>query len=378
MPNFCKLPRYSCNISAHHSWGMLVTISSQLLFFFSALGAFNGLLLTAYLLLSKPVSIERRLLALLILVISLRISKSIWFYFDPDVGKQFLQLGLSACFFIGPLLYFYIASAQGQLAILRVNWTWHLGLLIAITVGIGIIFPYESNQELWGVFYRVINWTWALYILGAASLIMPKVLVRIRERRSLSATEKLALSVFSGTTLIWLAYFTASYTSYIVGALSFTFVLYLSVLLWVIAKNNKAENREKANPSYLANKIDQTKAAELQSKINALMEQEQLYKNANLTLPQLAKRLHISVPLLSQFLNDNMQKSFATFINEWRIFEAKKLLIEAPRMTMEVVAEESGYNSQSTFYAAFKKIEKLTPAKYRQHELNAANVSPKL
>ncbi|MDT0581107.1 helix-turn-helix domain-containing protein [Brumicola blandensis] len=250
--------------------------------------------------------------------------------------------------------------------------------MTAITVGVGIIFPYESNQELWGVFYRVINWTWALYILGAASLIMPKVLVNIRERRSLSATEKLSLSVFSGTTLIWLAYFTASFTSYIVGALSFTFVLYLSILLWVIAKNNKAENREKANPSYLANKIDQAKAAELQSKIKELMEHEQLYKNANLTLPQLAKRLHISVPLLSQFLNDNLQKSFATFINEWRIFEAKKLLIEAPRMTMEVVAEESGYNSQSTFYAAFKKIEKLTPAKYRQHELNAANVSPKL
>lgn len=355
-----------------------MTISSQLLFFFSALGAFNGLLLTAYLLLSKPANTERRLLAALIFVISLRISKSIWFYFDPNIGKQFLQLGLSACFFIGPLLYFYVASTLRKLALLKVKWTWHLGILIAIAAGLGILFPYQSNPELWGVFYRVINWTWALYIFATALLIVPKALVWRSQRTGLSATEKVALSVFMGTTLIWLAYFTASYTSYIVGALSFTFVLYLSILLWVIAKNNKPESQGKTNPSYLANKIDQAKALELSSKLSELMEQEQLYKNANLTLPQLAKRLHISVPVLSQLLNDNMQKSFAIFINEWRIYEAKRLLKEAPRMTMEVVAEESGYNSQSTFYAAFKQFENVTPAKYRQHELNAEKTSPKL
>ncbi len=107
-----------------------MAISSQLLFFFSALGAFNGILLTLYLWLSKPVNTQRRLLGALMLVISLRVSKSIWFYFDPNLGKQFLQLGLSACFLIGPLLLFYVASSTGRLESLRLKWTWHLGLLL--------------------------------------------------------------------------------------------------------------------------------------------------------------------------------------------------------------------------------------------------------
>lgn len=348
------------------------SLSNQLLFFFSALGAFNGLLLTGYILFSKPASLERRLLAFLLFAISIRISKSIWFYFDPNLGKQFLQLGLSACFFVGPLLYFYIASAFGQLDKLRIKWTWHLGALVLLAMGVGIVYPYQSNPELWGIFYRIINYSWALYIIGAAIIMFPKLVVWVGDQTQLSLKEKLAINVFSGTALIWLAYFTASYTSYIVGALSFTFILYLSIFHWQIAKHSKKEDLPvKANPSYVANKIEKTKAADLIQQLTDLMQQERLYTNANLTLPQLAKKLQLSVPQLSQLLNDNMQKSFSVFINEFRINEAKRLLIESPKMTVDVVAEESGYNSQSTFYTAFKQFESTTPAKFRQSQLNS-------
>lgn len=347
-----------------------MAFSAQILFFFSAIGVFNGLLLTGYLCFFKPVNTERRLLAALMFVISLRISKSIWFYFDPDVGKQFLQLGLSACFFIGPLLYFYIASVFGRLAFLKIKWMWHFGFLIVLVIGIGILFPYQSNPELWGAFYRVINWTWSLYIIGAAFLMYPKARVWLGGQTRLSKTEKLGVNVFLGTMLIWLAYFTASYTSYIVGALSFSFIFYSSILLWLLARNNNTQHTVKINPSYSANKIDPKRASNLIFHLSDLMEKDQLFKNANLTLPQLSKKLQISVPQLSQLLNDNMQKSFSMFINEWRINESKRLLVESPRMTMELVAEASGYNSLSTFYSAFKQFEDSTPAKYRQRQIN--------
>lgn len=347
-----------------------MVFSAQLLFFFSAIGVFNGLLLTGYLCLSKPISTDRRLLAALMLVISLRISKSIWFYFDPEIGKQFLQLGLSACFFIGPLLYFYIASVFGSLESLRIKWGWHLSFVITLVAGVGILFPYQSHSELWGTFYGVINWTWGLYIISTAFLIYPKIRVWLTDKSPWSKTEKLGMNVFLGTMLIWLAYFTATYTSYIVGALSFSFIFYLSILLWLLARNNDPQNRVKCNPSYSANKIDPKRASNLINHLSDLMEKEQLYKDPNLTLSKLAKKLHISIPQLSQLLNDNMQKSFAIFINEWRINESKRLLVESPRMTMDLVAEESGYNSLSTFYSAFKQFEKSTPAKYRQRHIN--------
>ena len=60
--------------------------------------------------------------------------------------------------------------------------------------------------------------------------------------------------------------------------------------------------------------------------------------------------MQVSVPQLSQFLNDNMEKSFAQYINGLRVEEAKRLLVSDNHLTMENVAELAGYNSQSTFY----------------------------
>lgn len=337
-------------------------MDSQILFFFSALGAFNGLLLTAYLFFFKPTTIQRRLLALLMLVISLRVSKSIWFYFDPDIGKQFLQLGLSACFLIGPFLYLYVVSQVSALDKLRFNWKLHLGLLLSLVIGLGILYPYQSNVVLWGWVYKVINITWGLYIVSAAMQLLPKAAIWRRENARWSKEQLLCINVFAGTTIIWLAYFTASYTSYIVGALSFSFILYVSLSFWFISPKNLKVSEQ----AYGNKKINQELAEQLEHRLNELMLNEQLYKNANLTLPILAKKLQVSVPQLSQLLNDNLNKSFALFVNELRVEEAKRLLVENTNMTIELVSEASGYNSQSTFYSSFKHFENITPAQYRK------------
>ena len=335
-------------------------ISGLLLFFFSALGAFNGVLLTLYLLFSKPASLQKRLLAALLFVISVRISKSVWFYFNPEVGKQFLQIGLSACFLIGPFLYFYIASSQQKLDNLRLPWRWHLGGLLMALLIVGTLYPYQTYPELWGgIFYRIINWSWAAYVLLSAVVLSPKILQLTREKQYADRQDWLCLSVFIGCGVIWLAYFTAHYTSYIVGALSFSFVLYLSVLLWFLAR------KEKKHQAYGDKKIAKPLALKLTQQLQMLMTEQQLYKNPNLTLPVLAKKMQVSVPQLSQFLNDNLQKSFATYINQWRIDEACRLLRDNPSMTMDLIAENAGYNSQSTFYAAFKQFQGTTPARYR-------------
>lgn len=341
-------------------------LSSQLLFFFSALGAFNGILLSIYLMTTKPVSIEKRFLAALLLAISIRISKSVWFFFDPNIGKAFLQLGLSACFFIGPLLYFYVVSTQEKLSKQLISWKVHLGILAAITCYVAIFYPYSRESELWGqTLYKLINYTWLLYIVFAFPLILP-TLKHWFTKKQISTNSKLMVNVYLGTFLIWLAYFTAHYTSYIVGALSFSFVLYLSILLWIFTKKQKQEMK------YNDKKIDAETEQELTEKLVQLMSEEALFKNPNLTLPQLAKKVQVSVPQLSQFLNDNLKKSFAQYINGLRIEEAKRLLVSDSHLTMENVAELAGYNSQSTFYNAFKQIESCTPASYRKTQQQKA------
>ena len=339
-------------------------LSHSLLFFFSALGAFNGFILALYLLLKKK-SASDIWLSALVFAISLRVSKSVWFFFEPALAKQFLQVGLSACFLIGPLLLTFCLSHhtlslwQSRL----LNGQVFVNLILVCLIG--WLYPYHINAELWGtVFYKVINWQWLSYLLLTGFLMRGQIAALLTKEFN----DKIVLcsSVLVGTSVIWLAYFTASYTSYIVGALSFSFLLYLSGLTLVFSKKETSKKLEK----YANKKIEHTAESELVAKLSHLMQQEQVYRDSTLSLPKLAKKLGVSVPILSQLLNDNLQLSFSKYLNQWRIEAAKTLLLEKQQLTIELVAEQVGYNSQSTFYNAFKQIEGCTPAHYRSQHLS--------
>ena len=75
---------------------------------------------------------------------------------------------------------------------------------------------------------------------------------------------------------------------------------------------------------------------------------------------------------VSQVLNDKLSKSFNTYVNEYRIAEAKQLLTDEPQLNMDIVAERCGFNSSSTFYSTFKKVAGQTPASFRAQSGQAA------
>ncbi len=337
--------------------------SNELLFFFSALGAFNGVLLSLYFFfIAKPKNISSYLLGGLLAVISIRIGKSVFYYFNPQLSKFYLQIGLSACFLIGPFLYFYIRSKTATTQTPK-SWLLQLGLLALLVIVFGILYPYETHPDIWGTyFFKTLYYQWLLFIIASAFLLKDHFKKLFSSSSKLNYNDSWMLSVFFGTTLIWVAYYTSSYTSYIVGALSFSFVLYLSVLLLFHKKrqSNKAAPQEK----YANQKISTEEATALFNKVDSYINTQQAYKNPNLTLPELAKQLHIRTHLLSQFINDNLNKNFSQFINEYRIEEAKRLLTSNSNLKIEVIAEQCGFNSNSTFYTAFKKVTNTTPSKF--------------
>ncbi|MDJ0879908.1 MAG: helix-turn-helix domain-containing protein [Halieaceae bacterium] len=100
----------------------------------------------------------------------------------------------------------------------------------------------------------------------------------------------------------------------------------------------------------------------------ALMEEQQVYLQPDITLPELAETLECSVNHLSQVINAGFGMSFFDYLNQYRVRDAMKLLEpcenEAP--TVLAVALEVGFNSTSTFYVAFKKVTGQTPAQYRR------------
>lgn len=341
-----------------------MNVDNQILFFLSALGVFNSVVLSFYFLFFKHNKAKSDLfLGLLLLSLSIRIGKSVFYNFNPQLSKTYLQIGLSACFLIGPLLYFYVRSILQNLNYSFAKYT--IILIVTAIIVFGFLFPYKENPVLWrGVVYYVINIQWLIFIVLSiyeSRQIFKKLLIN---RCQVSYYETWILSIICGVFAIWLSYFLARYTSYISGALTFSFSFHISFLLIYYAKNKalvSAINKEK-----YVNKIDEKLVEEIQEKINILFEARKIYTNPELTLSILAKELNIRPQLLSQFINDNLNKSFTQFINEYRIDEAKRLLKDSTQLKIEAVGFESGFNSSSTFYSSFKKITGTTPSNYQK------------
>jgi AraC-like DNA-binding protein len=99
-----------------------------------------------------------------------------------------------------------------------------------------------------------------------------------------------------------------------------------------------------------------------------LMEEEGLYRDADLSLPELARRMNCSVNNLSQLINSEFQLSFYEFLNRYRIEAAKQLLIRKSSQPLPIghVAECVGFRSNSAFYGAFRRLCEQTPSEYRR------------
>ncbi|KAB2844021.1 MAG: AraC family transcriptional regulator, partial [Melioribacteraceae bacterium] len=83
------------------------------------------------------------------------------------------------------------------------------------------------------------------------------------------------------------------------------------------------------------------------------------------TIRELAENLNIHPNHLSQIINEKLGQNFFDFINSYRIKEAEKLLLKNGKKTILEIAFEVGFNSKSTFNAAFKKHTGVTPTAYK-------------
>ena len=95
------------------------------------------------------------------------------------------------------------------------------------------------------------------------------------------------------------------------------------------------------------------------------MDTEKPFLQPDFSLPQLADRLKLSVHVVSQVINDSLQKSFFEMTAEYRIEIAKQLLKDQPNIKIEEIAGQVGYNSKSSFNTAFKKLTGKTPSEFR-------------
>jgi len=345
-------------------------VSRELLFFFSALGAFNGLVLSLYFLFfAKPKHISNMFLGVFLGMISIRVGKSVFFHFNHELSFHYLQFGLTACFFVGPFLYFYIKSITNSSNKPFNSWKYHLAILIPIALIVGFIYPFKNHVDLWRPhIIETIYIQWFIYILASIYLIRHRIKNLFYRKQKFTSLDTWLFSILIGNLFLVASYYFTSFVNYISGALTFSFLLYILLLFIFYNKKNKSilfNNLKK----YADKKIATGEASHLIENLNLVMNNEEgLYKNSNIKSSDIAKKIGVSTHQFSQLLNDNLGKNFSLFINEYRIEAAKKMLVDNSPLTLEAIGYECGFNSKSTFFTTFKKIVGKTPAQFKKYQ----------
>ena len=348
--------------------------SKELLFFFSALGVFNGIILSVYFFFfTKKKFLTNYFLGALLFALSIRIGKSVFVYFHPSLPKLYLQFGLTACFFIGPFLYYFLKSAVAEINIIPKSWKLILLFWAILIVSVGIIYPYEYYPLLWNqIFIWIIYLQWFAYIVFSGFTIREIVAKIVNRKHKTTPAEKWFGMIFLGNFLLFLFYFLAIMrapaATYISGAIVFSFILYLIISILLYRKKTD-DLFLLNNQKYSGKRIDSTEAAILSEKLENIMNGKSLYKNPNLSLQDVSQEMNISTHQLSQFLNNNLNKNFTSFVNEFRIKEACKIITSNDKLTLESVGYDVGFNSKSTFFSAFKKHTGTTPLNYQLQAL---------
>jgi len=100
--------------------------------------------------------------------------------------------------------------------------------------------------------------------------------------------------------------------------------------------------------------------------IRSQIQQQGLFTNPILNLRTLALELDLKEKELSRLINECGKVNFYQFINEYRIEKFKQLVQSSKFQQFSILglASEAGFSSKSTFYAAFKKFEGMSPKQY--------------
>jgi AraC-like DNA-binding protein len=109
----------------------------------------------------------------------------------------------------------------------------------------------------------------------------------------------------------------------------------------------------------------------LLDKFELILHEKEIFKDPDLTIQKLAKRLGTNVKDLSQTINGYYGIPFRTLINEKRIELAKHMLLEEKYLnySMAGIAKSVGYASKTSFYKHFKEMTGVTPSNFQSYAL---------
>ena len=109
--------------------------------------------------------------------------------------------------------------------------------------------------------------------------------------------------------------------------------------------------------------------------LESVIHTKSLYLRPKLCLDDLSIETGIPIESVKQVLNEKLHSTFFEFISKYKISEAKRLLtkVNNDHFSISNVAIASGFNTDESFIALFKKHTNMSPEKYR---IKYFNINP--
>ena len=156
-------------------------------------------------------------------------------------------------------------------------------------------------------------------------------------------------------------------------AISFSMSISIYAIGYMVYKEPSIFNGELLSKLFLkeTNSQELTSATkdEFYDRLLTYIKENKPYLDNNLRLVHLADKTGFSTHILSKLINEKAHKNFNQFINEYRLEEARKLLIEDDSISIKTIYFDVGFNNKATFNNAFKNKYKCTPSEYKKRHM---------
>lgn len=309
---------------------------------------------------------------------------------------QFLGIERPLPLLQGPFLYIYTATSTRQPVLGKypalhfAPWLLAHTLLIPFTLlpASEKIYVYQHQ----GLGYENVSeiLVWAITLSGVVYIFLALRLLRQHKRnieQQFSNTGNISLNwlryLIYGLGAVWLMVIVGD--DKIIFATAVLFVLFLGYFginqVGIFTQTPIVSNETNAQSDsgkeemivestetkkYQKSGLTEEAAIDLHNKLVQLMADQKLFKNPELTLPELAQKLDVNPNTLSQVINSREGKNFYDYINLLRIADFKEQLQqpESQKYSLLGLATQCGFNSKTTFNRNFKKTTGLSPTEY--------------
>ena len=362
------------------------------------LGALQGFILSGMLFFKKGSRQSNRILAALIFLMALAslnlyVTGTNWYSHSPIINFLSNFIPMIIIMPMGPLIYFYVRSLGDPAFEFKKKYRIHFATIIidlvpyltAMIYVTGLIFKWlPKNDAPWGKFidqYNVYSdiprwisvsiylWVSNNYLKSFSNYDGKTYKKQIGHFHWL----KQFIRIFAIFQFIWLCflipYIIPRYSNRLMDLVNwYPVYIPMSILIYVLGIKGYliAPLAGEIPPGRKSPSVDERLGLDVINRLKKAMNEEKLWLDPSLNLSLLAKHTAIPSKTISAVLNQQLNKSFNEFINEYRIAAIKARLIASSdkNLTIAGLAYECGFNSQPTFQRAFKSIQGESPREF--------------